>query len=70
MTIKFDEAVKSFRSESVKFKQGKLTNVDSDSNQIVLEVPGQKTEKVDYDILILVTGASYVSPWRGQDDQL
>lgn len=65
--IKFDEAVKSYDSEHVKFKQGKLTNVMADSNQIEIECPDGKIEQVHYDALVISSGGTYVSPWRGQD---
>ena len=69
-TIKFSEAIKSYNSDRVTFKQGKLTNVLSSENQIEISLPDGKTEVVPYDCLVIATGASYVSPWRGANECL
>ena len=66
-TIKFTEAIKSYDSSRVTFKQGKLCNVLSDKNQVEIETLGGQKEMVPFDCLIIATGASYVSPWRGKN---
>ena len=65
--IKFGDAVKSYNSSRVTFKQGKLTNVLADQNQAEITCPDGKVENVPYDALVIASGATYVSPWRGQD---
>ena len=65
--IKFEDAVKSYDSSRVTFKQGKLTNVLADQNQVEITCPDGKVENVPFDALVIASGASYCTPWRGQD---
>jgi NADH dehydrogenase FAD-containing subunit len=58
--------VKSYESSRVNFKQGKLSNVLSDENQIEITTMDDEKETIPYDCLVIVTGASYVSPWKAQ----
>lgn len=69
-SIKFDDAMKSYRSKRVSFKQGSLLNIDAKGNTITVKLPSQEEENVPYDALLIATGASYPSPWRGEDDKL
>ena len=47
--------------------QGKLTKVLDKENKVEITDPEGKVNTVDYDALVISTGASYVSPWRGED---
>ena len=68
--IMFNEAVKSYESSRVSYKQAKLTCVQNDKNEIEVSLPDGSVESIPYDVLIISTGASYVSPWRGPDECL
>ena len=75
-SIKFEQAMKSYRSKRVNFKQGCLAGIDHTKNMISIKVPNQVSteesdksddlsiETVSYDVLVIATGASYPSPWR------
>lgn len=47
--------------------QGKLTNVMADQNMVEITCPDGKVENVPFDALVISSGSTYVSPWRGQD---
>ena len=47
--------------------QGKLTNVMADQNMVEITCPDGKVENVPYNALVISSGSTYVSPWRGQD---
>jgi NADH dehydrogenase FAD-containing subunit len=66
-SIKFSNAIESYNSSRVSFMQGKLTNVLAAQNLVEVTNPEGKVEQVSYDALVISSGASYVSPWRGQD---
>ena len=66
-SIKFEDAIKSYDSSRVTFMQGKLTNVLADQNQAEITCPDGKVENIPYDALVIASGATYCSPWRGQD---
>lgn len=70
-SVDFKEMVKSFHSESITFKQAKLTRIRGDGKYIHVELPetGDK-EFIAYDVLCICTGSSYVSPWRAHDESM
>lgn len=47
-----------------------MTNVSGNSQEIEVEVPGGQVEVINYDALVITTGATYVNPWRGDDDKM
>jgi len=47
-----------------------LTEVCNSPKEIKIETVDGSIETVEYDALCLVTGASYMSPWKGDGDTL
>jgi thioredoxin reductase len=62
--------VKSYGSDKVSFRQGKLTAVNEQANTITIETPGGSSDTVAYDALILCTGSNYCGPWRDGSDKM
>jgi NADH dehydrogenase FAD-containing subunit len=72
-TISFEKMAAGFShmlDGRLEFKQARLTEVLHEENKIeVCHPDGEKTETVDYDVLCICTGASYVGAWRGDSDK-
>lgn len=62
-----EEAVKSFGSSRISFKQGLLTKVNSDENKIEIDSVDGGASEIDYDILLIATGGSCASPLKAPD---
>ena len=45
-----------------------LLNIDVNGDQIQLKTTKNDSETLAYDILVICTGGSYVSPWRDSGD--
>ena len=64
-----EEAIKSYGSSRVTFKQGMLTKVNSDENKIEIESIDGGASVIDYDILMIATGGSCASPLKAPDQE-
>ena len=62
--------MKGFNSSRVNYQQGKLTNVDSAANCITVVNTAGEASQIQYDVLVIATGASYLGPWRAADDAM
>lgn len=54
----------------VKFVQGKLDSVNHGSNTISITDAQGEPRELQYDALVIATGANYTSPWRDGPDEM
>ena len=55
---------------TVKFVQGRLDAVNEESNSILLTGPDGNEITVEYDALVIATGATYPAPWRDGPEEM
>lgn len=54
----------------VKFIQGRLDEVNNQTNSITVTCPNGENQELHFDALVLATGANYNSPWRDGPDEM
>lgn len=58
------------KKHPVKYVQGKLDSIDHEGHKITVSDVEGGTSEIEYDVLVISTGATYVSPWRDGPEQL